>query len=351
MIAPYFGGLGLNDYGSGGRPKPVRIEDVAREAGVSPITVSRALSTPGKVKAETRERVREAVAKTGYVVNSIASSLRSGRSNVVTVFVASLQNPHFASAVQGALDAFDGSRFHLMFAQTGYTDAFGPDISEILRPFRPAAVMFTGVPLTTAAREAMRKVGVPVIEVWADRSDRVDMVAGASIEHGAQLMGEHFGRQGYRHVAYCGQTKLPGGVGLAGFRRGLEAGGGELGYVMALEGTGTLSGGMTAFTRILQSYPDCDAIFFGSDLLAVGGLIAARDSNVRVPDRVAVAGYGDLDFAAHMTPPLTTIRVSDYDTGRLAGLALRARLEGETKADPIIQVPMQLVVRESTPPR
>jgi LacI family gluconate utilization system Gnt-I transcriptional repressor len=343
--------LGLNDLGSGGGQKPVRIEDVAREAGVSPITVSRALSTPGKVKAETRHRVLEAVAKTGYVVNSIASSLRSGRSNVVTVFVASLLNPHFASAVQGALDAFDGSRFHLMFAQTGYAEAFGRDISEILRPFRPAAVMFTGVPLTAEAREAMRRVRVPVIEVWGDRSDPIDMIAGASIEHGAQLMGEHFARQGYRHVAYCGQTNLPGGVGLTGFRRGLEMAGSRLGHVMAVEGTGTLSGGMTAFTTIMKAYPDCDAIFFGSDVLAVGGLIAARDSNVPVPEQVAVAGYGDLDFAVHMTPPLTTIRVSDYDTGRLAGLALRARLEGDAPADPIIQVPMQLLARESTPAR
>ena len=89
----------------------------------------------------------------------------------------------------------------------------------------------------------------------------------------------------------------------------------------------------------------------GKGAAVLHGLIAARDSNVRVPDQVAVAGYGDLDFAAHMTPALTTIRVSDYDTGRLAGLALRTRLEGGAPADPIIQVPMQLVVRESTPAR
>jgi DNA-binding LacI/PurR family transcriptional regulator len=66
---------------------------------------------------------------------------------------------------------------------------------------------------------------------------------------------------------------------------------------------------------------------------------------------VAIAGYGDLDFAVHMKPGLTTVRVSDYDTGRLAGLALRARLDGEEVANPVIQVPMQLIVRESTPAR
>ncbi len=352
MVSPIFWGLGLNDYDpAGGGRRPVRIEDVAREAGVSPITVSRALATPQKVKQETRERVLQAVEKTGYVVNSIASSLRSGRSSIVTVFVASLLNPHFASAVQGALDAFEGSRFHLMFAQTGYAAALGNDIAEILRPFRPAAVMFTGVPLLPAARVAMRRVGVPVIEVWGDEGDPIDMVAGAPIRDGARMMGEHFGRQGYRHVAYCGHTQPPGGIGLVGFREGLESAGARLGHVHALEGTGTTAGGIQAFNMILADFPQCDAVFFGSDVLAVGGIIAARDQGVALPDQMAIAGYGDLDFAVHMKPSLTTVQVSDYDTGRLAGLALRARIEGGDVADPVIQVPMRLVVRESTPAR
>jgi LacI family gluconate utilization system Gnt-I transcriptional repressor len=122
-----------------GAGRTVRVEDVAREAGVSPITVSRALSAPHKVKSDTRQRVMEAVARTGYVVNTIASTLRSGRSPIVTVFVASLENPHFASAVQGALDAFEGSRFHLMFAQTGYSVPLGPRSSKPSSRFgRPA---------------------------------------------------------------------------------------------------------------------------------------------------------------------------------------------------------------------
>ena len=290
-----------------------------------------------------------AVEKTGYVVNSIASSLRSGRSSIITVFVANLQNPHFASAVQGAVDAFEGSRFHLMFAQTGYRDALRDDIVEILRPFRPAAVMFTGIPLHPEARRAMRGIGVPVLEIWGDGADPIDMAAGASIHEGARLMGEHFARQGYRHVAYCGQTKPPGGVGQQGFRTGLEVAGATLGYSLAIEGTGTLSGGMTAFRTVREVFPECDAIFFGSDLLAVGALIAARDLGVAVPDEIAIAGYGDLDFAVHMIPSLTTVRVSDYDTGRLAGLALRARLEGDRPYDPVIQVPMRLMARDSTP--
>jgi LacI family gluconate utilization system Gnt-I transcriptional repressor len=342
----------LNDLGrdKGKAARPVRVEDVAREAGVSPITVSRTLSAPHKVKLETRDRVMAAVAKTGYVVKSIASSLRSGRSTTVTVFVASLLNPHFAAAIQGALDAFEGSRFRLMFSQVGYIDGLKADITETIRPFSPAAVMLTGIPTHPEARDALRRLGVPVMEMWSGADDPIDMVAGASIEGGAALMGEHLVRRGYTRIAYAGQTHIPGGIGLAGFRKGVERAGGKLGFTLALEGTGTLSAGIAAFGRILEDYPECDAIYFGSDLLAVGAQIAARESGMDLPRRLAMGGYGDLEFARHLTPALTTVHVSDYETGRLAGQALRDRLEGRSWG-PIIQVPVHLVVRDSTPPK
>lgn len=329
--------------------RAVRVEDVAREAGVSPITVSRTLSAPHKVKPETRERVTAAVEKTGYVVNSIASSLRSGRSTTVTVFVASLLNPHFAAAMQGALDAFEGSRYRLMFSQVGYIEGLKADITETIRPFSPAAVMFTGIPMRDEARDALRRLNVPVMELWSGADDPIDMVAGGSIEGGARLMGEHFVHQGYRHIAYAGQTHVPGGIGLAGFRKGIEAAGGTLGFVLPVEGTGTLSAGIVVLRQILRDYPQCDAIYFGSDLLAVGAQIAARERGVEMPGQLAMGGYGDLEFAQHLMPALTTVHVSDYETGRLAGVALRARLEGQPLAGPIIQVPMHLVVRDSTP--
>ncbi len=328
--------------------RTVRVEDVAREAGVSPITVSRALSAPHKLRPETRARVMEAVARTGYVVNSIASSLRSGRSAIIAVFVASLENRHFASAVQGALDAFEHSRFRLMFAQTGYTEALGAALVDAIKPFRPAALMFTGVQLEPAARAAVAALGVPVMEVWSDSTAAIDMAAGASIEAGARLMGAHFAARGFSRVAYCGHTDGPGSAGLRGFRQGYEAAARPVGHVQALEGTGTFARGMAAFDAILEALPGCDAMFFGSDVLAAAALAQARARGIAVPDAIAVAGYGDLDFAAHMQPPLTSIRVSDYDTGRLAGQLLRQRLEGTMPADPVIQVPMELMLRAST---
>lgn len=328
--------------------KAIRVEDVAREAGVSPITVSRALSSPQKVRQETRDRVMEAVARTGYVVNPIASSLRSGRSSIVTVFTASLRNPHFAAATQGTFDAFEGSRFQLMFAQTGYSEQLRADVVESSLPFRPAGVMFTGLVRDEATREAVRRLNVPAVEMWGDGIDPIDMLVGSSTVEGGRLMGKHFGERGYKHIAYCGHTADRGGERLTGFRAGLEPFGSVVEHVLPLEGTRSVADGMTAFDRIVTDFPQCDAIFFGTDILAVGALLSAHKRGIKVPGQLAISGYGDLEFAAYIDPSLTSIDVSDYEMGKLAGAMLRRRLEGGEISERVIQVPVTLKAREST---
>ncbi|HVY51978.1 MAG TPA: LacI family DNA-binding transcriptional regulator [Devosia sp.] len=336
----------MNDTGRGDRR--VRVEDVAREAGVSPITVSRVLRTPELVKPETRQRVLEAVAHTGYVVDSIASSLRSGRSQIITMFVANLRNPHFASAVQGAVEAFSGSRFRLMFAQTGYSDQLTPENLTALLPFRPAGMMFTGTIRSDATRAALRGLGVPVVEMWGDRADPVDMSVGTSGFAGGRLMGRHFAEQGFRRIAYCGYMRERGTARLDGFRAGLEESGAELALVHARQGNRDFVDGMAAFQEIMDAMPDCDAVFFATDLLAVGAIIAARRRGVDIPGQVALAGYGDLEFAAEVDPPITSVHVSDYEIGRLAGKMLLERLEGRGPAGAVVELPVHLVARLST---
>ncbi len=328
--------------------RPVRVEDVAREAGVSPITVSRALRTPDLVRPETRQRVADAVARTGYVVNSIASTLRSGRSSIVTVFVASLQNPHFANATQGAIDAFEGSRFHLMFAQTGYSETLKVEAVESALPFRPAGVMFTGVVRDEGMREQLVRLGVPVVEMWGDGVNPIDMLVASSTMEGGRIMGRHFAERGFRRIAYCGHTTARGGERLIGFREELAKVGAEVALVLPREGTSNFGDGMGAFDEILAALPDCDAMFFGTDLLAVGAILAARRRGIRIPEQVSLAGYGDLDFAAHIEPTLTTVHVSDYQIGRIAGDMMRMRLENEAFDTPVIHVPLRLEAREST---
>jgi len=321
---------------------------VARVAGVSPITVSRALSYPDKVKEETRARILEAVAQTGYVVNRFASSLRSGRSNVITVFVSSLLNPHFATSVQGIVDAVEGSGYHLMFAQTGYSEMLEIDVVESVLPFRPAGVVFTGVVRADKTRSALQKLGIPVMEMWGNRPDPIDMLVGSSAFDAGRLMGEHFGERGFRHVAYCGHTIERTAQRIEGFRTGLAQHKLELELIHPMDGTRSFADGVAALDSILDAMPDCDAIFFGTDVLAAGAMTRALDRDIEVPGRVAIAGYGDLEFTQHVRPSLTSLQVSSYEMGREAGRMLIKRLNGETIANPIVLQPISLEVRDST---
>lgn len=333
-----------NDAGA----RSVRVEDVARVAGVSPITVSRALSSPEKVREETRKRVAEAVAETGYVVNSIASTLRSGRSSIITVLISSLQNPHFALLTQGLIDAVQGSRYRLMFTQTGISETAGSEMLASLMGFRPAAVVSTQGLRSPVMRQSLSALDVPVLEMWHDMADPVDMLVSFSIFETGQMMGSYFADQGYRHIAFCGNTLGLSAARVSGFEAGLRAGGAQLSHVEPVDREVKFADGFDQFDRILAAQPQTDAIFFSTDILATGAVLRARQKGVRVPQDVALAGVGDLDFAAMISPSLTSIHVPAHAIGFEGGRMLLARLEGRDVPEDRLMLPTELKVRGST---
>jgi LacI family gluconate utilization system Gnt-I transcriptional repressor len=105
---------------------------------------------------------------------------------------------------------------------------------------------------------------------------------------------------------------------------------------------------MLALETILREMPDCDAILFSTDILAVGAILKARKLGVSIPGQVALAGYGDLDFASQISPPLTSVHVSGYEMGFAAGQMLLRRLRREAIETPIVLSPVHLEVRDST---
>ena len=327
--------------------RAVRVEDVAREAGVSPITVSRALSSPQMVRAETRQRVTAAVERTGYVVNTIASTLKSGRSSIITVFVPNLQNPHLANVVQGIADAVEGSRFRLMFCQTGWDDTLGPEVVESIVPFRPAAIVLAGIDSGRDTSKLLMDLDIPIVEV-GERSHAVDVLVQTSSFEAGRLMGEHFGENGFRNIAFCGHTLGHGEERLRGFRAALEQHGLAPALVLPIEGSQTFEDGVKSVHEILRQVPDCDAVFYGSDLLAFGALMEANTLGIAVPGRLAIAGFGDLDFSRHLQPSLTSINIATYDSGRKAGEMLLARLEHKALDRLVANLPVTLTPRQST---
>jgi LacI family transcriptional regulator, gluconate utilization system Gnt-I transcriptional repressor len=328
--------------------KPVRIEEVARIAGVSPITVSRALRQPGRVSEEKRLKVQRAIEATGYASNPHARALRSGRSNIVAAFVSNIHSQQFGLAVQGCAEVLEPHGFQLMIGQTSYSYARETSMIQSLLALRPAAVLFTGVVELEENRTFLRDLGVPVVETWAFPPDPIDMLVGFSNTDGGRMVAQHFAAQGYRRVAFIGRSGGRGQLRLGGFRDGVRAAELELVAELSLDTVSGLSDGQRALNQLLANHEKIDAVFCANDLIAMGALLEASRLGLHVPSDIAIAGFGDSDLAAEIPPGLTTIRMDCRQIGCRAGEMLLARLSGITTDLSSETVTLELVKRGST---
>jgi LacI family transcriptional regulator, gluconate utilization system Gnt-I transcriptional repressor len=324
----------------------VRVEDVARVAGVSPITVSRVLSKPDLVRPETRARVQAAIAETGYVVNPLASSLRSGRSNFIALFVSNLRDPQYAASTQGCLAAFEGTGFHLLIAETESLWPHGEALLQSISALKPAALVFVGGLHGTELRERIAKLDLPVMEIGDIADEPLDMQVGFASVDGGRLMGQHFAERGFRKIAYAGRTEGRGAERLRGFSEAIAAAGLDPVFVQPLDSRRLLADGRTGLELLLKNCPDCDAVFFSSDILATGALLHAERMTPR--PHIAIAGFGDIALSGELLPSLTSIAFGAEAMGRKAGQHLRARLSGDGPKSAVSRVPLMLMERDST---
>ncbi|MGQ9369381.1 LacI family DNA-binding transcriptional regulator [Azospirillum sp. ST 5-10] len=336
---------------AGGRrtaQRPPRIEEVARLAGVSPITVSRALRQPAKVAEEKRRRILEIVERTGYASNPHARALRSGQSSIVAAFVSNIMSQQFCLAVQGCAEVLEPHGYQLMIGQTSYSYAKETSMIQSLRALRPAAVLFTGVIEIEGNRQALRDLGIPIMETWAYPRDPIDMLVGFSNVDGGRLAAEHLAGRGHRRVAYIGRRSGRGALRLSGFRDGARAGGLEIAAEIFVDSVNGVADGRAALGELLARDGAVDAVFCANDLLAIGALFEARRRGLAVPDGLAILGFGDNDMADEIAPGLTTVGVDSRELGRRAGALLLARLQGETPERATDILDLTLIQRGST---
>ncbi|HEY8564585.1 MAG TPA: LacI family DNA-binding transcriptional regulator [Beijerinckiaceae bacterium] len=332
--------------------RPARIADVARLAGVSTATVSRALSTPERVSAPVRVRVLEAVEQVGYLPNPAARSLRSQKSRMVLVVLPDLANAFFSRILQGLEDVLfeagygmiignlDGSpekeaRF-AAFLATGHVDGAillnGRLIGQTRDGQGEAAP--TAVPLV-ALCEAIPGAAIPQVEV----DNRV----------AARRATLHLAGQGRRRIAYVAG---PAGNVLererfAGYREGLCEAGLAFDADLVLAGDYSLEAGVRAAEILIRGPLTVDAVFCSSDAMAVGLMGALADAGIEVPRAVAVAGFDDIELASMVRPALTTIHQPRREIGRMGARVLLDLIAGRDVAHHTV-LETHLVVRSST---
>jgi LacI family transcriptional regulator len=331
------------------------ISDVARLAGVSPMTVSNVLNARATVTATNRRKVEEAIQATGYVRNASARALKSGRSHVVGLAVLEAVNPFYGELTAGVEAVLEESGLTVFIAST-HNSAEREDLT--LRRFtelRSLGVILASTRFGPALRANIvrtRASGLAVV-VIASAGDELDActVGGHDVRGGA-LVAEHLDALGHDTFAYVGG---PGEAAVyqqrkAGYVDGLRAAGHEPRPEHILDcDQDTIEQGIEAGQRLLDSQRPPGAVFCANDLLALGVLQAATARGAGVPDDLAVVGYDDIPFAAGAAIPLTSVRQPIRDMGMAAAQLLLAEIEAGPAHDHTHQVfEPALVARAST---
>ncbi|SOB88234.1 transcriptional regulator, LacI family [Sphingomonas guangdongensis] len=323
-----------------------RLDDVAARAGVSAATVSRFLNTPDVVKDATAERIREAIAATGYVPNMTAGALATNRSRLIAALVPDIAQSIFNDTVEAMIDELAADGNSVVLALTGADNRrLDREISVALGR-RVDAIILTGIVSDPDARARLRSQGTTVIETWGLPDDPIDVSIGFSHRQAGEEMARFLRGRGYRrpHLVVPRSTRSERRA--SGFTERWVRDGGEAPTRLDVNVPSHFGQGRFSF-RALADLPERpDVVVCGSDWIAQGLIVEAQAAGIRVPDQVAVTGFGNLRLAGDMRPTITTV---DVDGGRIAReviRVLRARAAGE-RVETRIDVGFRIIARES----
>lgn len=326
-----------------------RLTDVARRAGVSPMTVSRVVHGSPMVSPELRARVEEALAETGYLPNALARSLRSGRTGTIALLLPDMTNPFFTTLAQGVETAAREAGVTMFLANSDEDEDEEQRLVRVLVQRQVDGLLIIPAGAGAASIRLCRERGVPVVLV--DRrpaSSDVDIVR-ADSEAGSLELGRLLVGLGHRHTAVLsGPSSVPTAVDrVAGFSRALvdEAG---LPAPLVVHGAFTIEAGRTMATAAMGGSPRPTALFAANNFIAIGVLHALDELGLRVPEDVAVVGFDDLPEAMVTFPFLTVAAQPAFEEGRRAVAVLLARLANPERPPQEIVLPTQLVVRRSS---
>lgn len=312
--------------------RSVTLIDVARVAGVAPMTVSRALHRPELVKSNTQKKVLEAVRATGYVPNLLAGGLASNRTRLVAIMLPTIANSIFADTVQALVDGLTASGYQTLLGLTAYSTAREDALVEAILGRKPDGIVLAGTNHSRTTVERLSKARIPVVEIWDLSDSPIDMMVGFSHEQVGQEVAQHLVDKGYRKFGIISVDDPRGLRRCASMQSKLAQLGMEAPAFEVLPAPATLQAGREGFSRMLVSASP-EIVVCSSDTLAQGVLAEAASRGWKVPRDVAVMGFGDMSTAAHVFPALSTVRIDGKTIGTKTAQALLDRLALDTKPD------------------
>jgi LacI family transcriptional regulator len=332
----------------------VTMSDVAHQAGVSLMTVSRVINNKGDVSSETRQRILEIIANLGYRPSAIARSLATKETCTIGLVIPDVTNPFFADITRGVEHLAYSEGYHVFLCNTEEDPLRELTVIQSLEEKRvdglilcssrleeeKLADVLTNLPAVVLINRRLNQTG----------EDTVDSVS-LDDEQGGWLATQHLIQRGHQRIGLlAGPVASYSGVGRRkGYLAALQEAGisHEVGWLSNCQPS--VEGGYEATYAMLAKYPQISALFCFNDLVAVGALQACEELERRIPEEFAIVGHDDIPLAALVSPALTTCRVPRYELGAKAVNALLERFKDRPGGCHQSVLQPELIIRESAP--
>jgi LacI family repressor for deo operon, udp, cdd, tsx, nupC, and nupG len=335
----------------------ISIKDIAKAAGVSHSTVSRALSDSRLVKAETKSRIQDLAREMGYSPDAWARSLVMGQTRTVGVVVTTIADPFIAEVMQGIESTAYEHGYTVILASSNSEPEREMAAVEMLRSKRVDGVIVTSSRVGALYQQHLERIGVPVVLLnnHSEQSGRYTFSVTVDNQHGGHLATQHLIELGHRRIAYVngpeGTSSSEGR--LAGYRQALADAGIIPDSNLIVPGAGRTESGKQAFLALKALAELPTAVFCYNDVTAIGLMCAAREAGLSVPRDLSVVGFDDIPFASYMYPALTTVAQPKFEMGKQAmqmALALMSAPALPAAEASDIVVKGTLIVRSSSGP-
>jgi LacI family transcriptional regulator len=326
------------------------MKDVAELARVSVQTVSLVVNNRPEITDETRARVQAAIDELGYQPHAGAQSLRLGQTHIIGVLMPDANNPHFWNIIGGVEEAAIAQGYRLLLATTNMNPERERSSLQALAQQRidGLILMLTFPELFEDELASLQNQGKAMVSSGSVFAG-IDSV-GADYDDGAQQMMDHLLSLGHRRIALIHGVGRPSLAAerVEAYQRSLTGAGIPLEDALIVHCGPSLEDGFAAAEKLLDLQPRPTAILGINDLMAVSALQASLRRGLRVPQDISIAGFDDIAMAAFLAPALTTVRVNGAEEGRQMARLLFERLADAELPPRDVQVPVQLVVRNST---
>jgi LacI family transcriptional regulator len=327
----------------------VTLEDVARVAEVSMMTVSRVINNKGRISEETRQRVFDVIDKLGYRPNRAARTLVTNRTNLVAFVVPDITNPYFAEIFEGAEDTLRDEGYNVLVANTNETTSREKTILQQLENGTVDGLISCSSRLPDEELFPLLERYPNVVSITRPIPKHMGSVVTSDFHQGfrALIAIRHLYQTGHRKIAYLGLKHYEIFVDMQDFKQRLAEDGIILldEYYVACEPK--WKAGYEAGYQLLQQHPELDAMVGGNDLVTLGVMRAALDLGWKIPDDLSLIGADNILLASQVTPPLTTFRMDKYQIGVEAANLLLKRINGDTTYREY-QYKTEFVIRGST---